>query len=195
MEYIDISKLNNYQRNPRKVDKKDFDDLKKSISEHPEFFEARPVLYNKDFVVFAGNQRLRAAKELGLKQVPAVMLDVSKEKQDKMMLLDNRQSGKWDFDILSTDFELDELLGVGFTLGELGLGESGKEAIDVDNMADSLEKYMNSDIRQITLYYKAEEHEQLLERLDKALTDLEVADYSELVVKLLDKHESSRTDA
>lgn len=193
MEYIDITKLNNYERNPRKVDKKEFEDLKKSISEHPKFFEARPILCNKDYVVFAGNMRLRAAKALGLKKVPHIMMDITKEEQDKMMILDNRQSGKWDFEMLASDFEIGDLLDIGFSLGELGIGDSGKDKVDVDNMADSLEKYMSSDIRQLVLYFKAEDHEPLLTRLDKAMVATGTADYSELVVELLTQYENPGT--
>lgn len=195
MQYLEIEKLNNYERNPRKVDKKEFEDLKRSIQEHPEFFEARPILYNKEFVVFAGNMRLRAAKELGMTKVPAICMDIPKEKQDKLMLLDNRQAGKWDFELLASDFEVDDLIDIGFTLGELGLGDTGKEQIDVDNMAESLEKYMNSDIRQIVLYFKAEDHEGVIDRLDALLAETGAEDYSALFEIMLAHYENNRPQA
>ena len=104
--YVKTELLKTHPKNPRLIRDEEFKDLCKSIKEDPAFFEARPILYNKEFVVFAGNQRLKAAIELGLKEVPAILMDIPEKQQEKIMVKDNRQSGTWDFDILANEFEL-----------------------------------------------------------------------------------------
>lgn len=171
MEYIDIHKLKNYERNPRKVNDKEFKDLKKSIQDHPEFFEARPVLYNKDFVVFAGNMRLRAARELGMEKVPSLLVDVSKEEQDKIMLLDNRQAGKWDFEILGADFDITELLGVGFSEMELGLAVANDPNAEWADMPE-FHQADKTAMRSIIVNFKTKEDvDDFAERIGQELSE------------------------
>ena len=171
MEYIDIDKLHFYSRNPRKIDKDNFENLKRSIKEHPEFFEARPVLCNKDYEVFAGNMRLRAAKELGLTQVPYILMDISKEKQDKLMLLDNRQAGKWDFEILGADFDTADLLSLGFTEIELGLDVPNNIAGEWGGMPE-FDQQDKTAFRSIIVNFKTQEDVDFFaDKLDLHVTD------------------------
>lgn len=77
LEYIDINKLNLLNNNPRTISKDNFEKLKKSIKDNPEYFEARPIICSdrtQKLVVIAGNQRLKASQELGLKRVPCYIL-------------------------------------------------------------------------------------------------------------------------
>jgi ParB-like chromosome segregation protein Spo0J len=70
---IAIEKLKSSGKNPRKITKAGIERLKKSISENPDFFEARPILVNHvgdDYIIIGGHQRLEAAKQLGMKEVP-----------------------------------------------------------------------------------------------------------------------------
>ena len=101
---IAIEKLKNSGRNPRKITKVAIERLKKSISENPDFFEARPILVNHvgdDYVIIGGHQRLEAAKQLGMKEVPIFAFEnLSDDQFDKYMLLDNVNEGKWDVDLL-----------------------------------------------------------------------------------------------
>lgn len=115
--YIEIKKIKIRPDdiNPRTIDEKGMRDLCKSIKKNPDFFEARPILYNKSMFVFAGHQRYRASVSLGLKKVPAVLLSVTPAREKKLMLLDNVNNGKFDFDMLSTHFEIGELREVGFS--------------------------------------------------------------------------------
>jgi len=57
---IAIEKLKSSGRNPRKITKAAIERLKKSISENPDFFKARPILVNHvgdDYVIIGGHQR------------------------------------------------------------------------------------------------------------------------------------------
>ena len=101
---IAIEKLKDSGKNPRKITKAGIERLKKSISENPDFFEARPILVNHvgdDYVIIGGHQRLEAAKQLGMKEVPIFAFEnLSDDQFDKYMLLDNVNEGKWDVDLL-----------------------------------------------------------------------------------------------
>ena len=137
IEYTDVNKLKPCEQNPRQIKGNQFGILCKSIQDNKEYFETRPVLVNKDMVIFAGNMRWRAAKELGMKQIPVAILDVTKEKQRELMLRDNRSNGQWDWDILAS-FDMEELKDIGFEDDELmvnlGLGNADDVEVDEDRM-------------------------------------------------------------
>lgn len=113
-KYIDTNLLQTHERNPRKIDGEQFETLKRSILDNPEYFEVRPILCTPDMVVFAGNMRLRAAIDLKLDQVPVAIMDIPEAKQRELMIRDNVTNGIWDADILSADFEIEELKGWGY---------------------------------------------------------------------------------
>lgn len=88
---IDLIKPNPYQ--PRlEIDKKSLKDLKNSIKEKGIL---QPVILRKTdgtFELIAGERRLIAAKEIGLKRIPAIILDVkSKEDMLELSIIENVQ--------------------------------------------------------------------------------------------------------
>jgi hypothetical protein len=111
--YIETNKLKPNPKNPRLIKDPDFSRLCQSLREDPEFFEARPILCNRDFQVFAGTQRLKAAQEIGLKEVPVIMMD-NPGLEARRMLKDNLSAGTWDYAALEDSFDLDFLREVGF---------------------------------------------------------------------------------
>lgn len=91
--------------NPRTIAAEDIERLKASLSEHPRMLDARPLLvYQLDdtYVVLAGNQRLRAARMLGWKTIPAKIIpsETSIEQLRRITLLDNSEAGTWDESLL-----------------------------------------------------------------------------------------------
>ena len=116
MPKIALSKLKPFEKNPRKIDKKELEKLQKRLEKYPDLFEGRPILVNKDYEIFAGNQRYHAAKELGLKEVPVKVIDCSPEDAFRMGTIDNAHSGEWlteelielakEFDTDLTEFNL-----------------------------------------------------------------------------------------
>lgn len=117
-EYIATSSLKLNPQNPRIIKDEAFKRLCASLREDREYFEARPILVNKDMVIFAGNQRYRAAVEIGMSEVPVIIMD-KPELEAKRMLRDNLSAGDWDMDMLANDFEADFLREIGFTDEEL----------------------------------------------------------------------------
>src|SRR3990167_6596186 len=121
IEYIDIAKLKMHPNNPRVIRDAQFKILCDSLRINKDYFETRPILCNKDMVIFAGNMRYRAAKEVGIKQVPVAVMDISEARQKELMIRDNRQNGEWDFDALANNFEVSELVDWGFDEKELNI--------------------------------------------------------------------------
>lgn len=135
IEYVDVNKLVPYARNPRRITKAQFEKLCKNVKNDSEFLALRPLLINdceKGLVVYAGNQRLKAAMHLNMKTVPCIIQkDLPEDVLKKRMVLDNINYGEFDYDLLSCEFEIDELL-------ELGIAERELDVYDIDELEEDL---------------------------------------------------------
>lgn len=133
IKYIKISDLVLLERNPRKITKDQFKKLCNSLKEDPKFLEARPILVNQvegRNIVYAGNQRVQAAKKLKWKEVPCIVDDALTDDLMKARVVkDNAHYGEFDYDILYADFEISDLESAGFTLEQL-TGDCG-DVIDL----------------------------------------------------------------
>ncbi len=138
IEYIPVKRLKNYLRNPRKITTEAMATLCTNMSLDPEFMERRPLLCyldedKKNYVVYAGNQRLRAAKKLNWEEVACIVDEYpNHDLIKKRIVLDNKAAGEWDYDILSADYDAEELFSMGFTEEDLfGKEEKEKEIVPV----------------------------------------------------------------
>jgi hypothetical protein len=99
---IAIGKLRKAEYNPRMISKEQFEALVKSIRE---FGFVQPIVVNKrsdgSLVVVGGHQRLEAAKRIGMKQVPTILVGVPEEKEKLLNLALNRITGEWNKEILA----------------------------------------------------------------------------------------------
>jgi|SRR6185503_6271873 len=117
IEHIDIDQLTFLESNPRTISKDAMQKLCESVKKDPGFLTCRPILVNKNndqMQIYAGSQRVRAAKQLGWKKVPCIVEELDEEEMKRRMLIDNQHSGDWDYDILADQFEIDMLIEVGF---------------------------------------------------------------------------------
>lgn len=101
-------------RNPRKISKKKLEQLKKSVQDAPEMLKLRELIVVENggaFVVIAGNQRLEAAKALGLATLPCKVLpnDTPAEKLREYAIKDNLPFGEDDWEVLSGEWDVAEL--------------------------------------------------------------------------------------
>ena len=101
---VQIDSIYPYPENPREIEEGQFEKLKKSLTE---FGFVEPLVVNlredssfkdkeKVLTVVGGNMRLRAAKSLGLKEVPIFEINISKHKEAILNIGLNRIVGKWD---------------------------------------------------------------------------------------------------
>lgn len=117
---LKIKDLKPYEKNPRKNDGA-VEYVANSIKE---FGFKVPIVVDKDNVIVAGHTRYKAAKKLGLKEVPAIVADDLTDEQVKAFrLADNKvaEQTEWDYALLAD--ELDEILGIdmedfGFSFSE-----------------------------------------------------------------------------
>jgi hypothetical protein len=104
-----ISDVKSNPNNPRLIKDDKFAKLVQSLKDFPEMANVRPIVVNQDFVVLGGNQRLRAMKEAGWKQVPVQVVDWSEEQQKEFIIKDNVGFGEWEWDILANEWDAEEL--------------------------------------------------------------------------------------
>lgn len=84
--------------NPRRITKKQFEELKTSISE---FGYIDPIVWNATTGrVVSGHQRLKALTELGYKEAECVVIECSEEKEKMLNITFNNVSGLFDKDKL-----------------------------------------------------------------------------------------------
>lgn len=111
--YRPIVEIHELKNNPRIIKKDQFEKLKTSIKDNPDYFEARPcILSNRTgvLVVIAGNQRLRASRELGLTEIPTVLLEgLDEDREAQIIARDNVENGEWDYDILANEWDAEKL--------------------------------------------------------------------------------------
>lgn len=102
-----------YGKNPRKND-----EAVKYVAESIKQFGFKvPIVIDKDNIIVAGHTRWKAAKKLGLKEVPCIVADDLTDEQIKAFrLADNKvaEKAEWDFDLLA--IEMDELLDFDMTV-------------------------------------------------------------------------------
>ena len=104
-----LGEISPYDKNPRKNDDA-VDAVAASISE---FGFKNPIIVDKDMVIIAGHTRYKAAKKLGMKEVPVIVAkDLTEEQVRAFRLADNKTAelAMWDEDLL--DEELSQILDI-----------------------------------------------------------------------------------
>lgn len=117
--------------NPRILRDARFKSLCRSIQADPDFLWHRPVLAMEDGTIYAGNMRYRAACELGLAEIPAIVGPVGEALARTRALRDNQSWGEWDEDALA------ELL-FGLTASEEDIADLGFEEVELARLLGSV---------------------------------------------------------
>ena len=129
---VKISQIKSNPNNPRLIKDDKFYKLVKSLEEDPDFCNVRPVVVNKDMIVLGGNMRLKAAKELGWKEIPCEIVDWSEEKQRAFTIKDNVGYGEWDWDMLANEWDAEQLNEWGLDVPEFVNDETIPEVEEDD---------------------------------------------------------------
>ncbi len=114
MQTVPINKIKPNPRNPRLIKDETFEKLCKSLTEFPEMLEKRPLVCFTDidgkYVVLGGNMRLKAANEVGLKQLPILLADDwTEEQKNEFLIKDNVGFGEWDWEQIKNDWDVEKL--------------------------------------------------------------------------------------
>lgn len=143
-EIVKISKLKNntgqvegLPQNPRVLKDFKYEKLKKSIQEDPEMLSLREVIaYDNDgeLIVICGNMRLKALKELGIKEVPTKILasDTPIEKLKAYLIKDNNSFGEWDTDMLANEWDAEQIIDWGVDIPSFENLELEENQVDED---------------------------------------------------------------
>lgn len=140
-----------YENNPRKNDGA-VDVVANSIRE---FGFKVPIVIDKNGVIVTGHTRLKAAKQLGLEEVPCLIADdLTEEQINAFRLADNKVSefAEWDFDLLAGELEgITELDMEAFGFDEIEGVEESEEVVEDDYNAPPPEepKSKRGDIYQL----------------------------------------------
>ncbi|MDD5597437.1 MAG: DNA modification methylase [Victivallaceae bacterium] len=139
IELKNINEIKPYEKNPR-INDEAVDAVVTSIREYG---FRQPIVMDTDGVIIVGHTRWKAAKKMGLTEVPVhVAVDLQPEKVKAYRLADNKtgEIAEWDYDLLpleladlqQADFDLSLL---GFDADELDKLLNGADAV-VEGMTD-----------------------------------------------------------
>jgi DNA modification methylase len=120
-----LSELKTNPTNPRTIKDDKFKKLVQSLKDFPEMMEKRPLVCVTDIddgklYPLGGNMRLKALQELKYKDIPDswVMIadDWTEEQRKEFIIKDNIGYGEWSWDILESEWDVDDLENWGLDL-------------------------------------------------------------------------------
>lgn len=129
-------------KNPRFIRDSRFDQLKTSLRDLPMMTKLREIIVypqNGAFVTIGGNMRLRAARDLGWKELPCKILDKDTPIQilAEIAIKDNVPFGNDDYDILANEWTDFPLTDWGIEFPELiDVTDEDKELTDAEPQID-----------------------------------------------------------
>lgn len=117
-----ISDLKPAEYNPRQMTNAQAQQLEKSIDD---FGLAEPIVINTDNTIIGGHQRYYILLQKGVKEVDVYLpeKELSKEKEKELNLRLNKNLGEWDLEKLANNFEMDDLINVGFKLKDFEIDD------------------------------------------------------------------------
>ena len=167
--YKKVDELIPYINNPRKND----DAVDKVASSIKHFGFKVPIVIDQQNEIVAGHTRLKAAKKLGLKEVPCIVAHDLDDNQIKAFrLADNKvsEAAAWD----------DELLGIEmFNINDIDLTEFGFDVYDESQFGLEFElpDGDKEKLQQITFTLADQQAEEIKEALSLAKQDMDVETY------------------
>jgi len=161
MIYKNITEIKANPKNPRIIKDDKFAKLVQSIKDFPEMLEKRPLVCftdtDKKLVVLGGNMRLKAAKEVGLKELPILLADDWTEEQKTQFLIkDNVGFGEWNWDELANEWDPTKLEDWGLSIPNFNSNVNLDDFFQENNETKD-EKF------KITLEYTQEDYDEVTE--------------------------------
>ena len=124
IETVDINTVFTNKDNPRILKDDKFKKLVKSVKEFPQMLQIRPIVVNAEMIVLGGNMRLEACKKAGLKEVTIIKADnLTEEQQKEFIIKDNVGFGEWDWDMISNEWDTDQVEEWGLDLPDFEVDE------------------------------------------------------------------------
>ena len=152
IEYRNVEDINPYEKNPRKNDEA-VNDVAESIRQ---FGFKVPIIVDKDGIIIAGHTRLKAAKKLGMTEVPVILADDLTEEQAKAFrLADNKvaEGAEWDIDFLKDELTELEDMFTGFSDDELAELFEEEEIIEEEEPEVEFTEELGEENNYVVLFF------------------------------------------
>lgn len=131
---LDINELVEYENNPRENEEA-VEPVAQSIKQ---FGFKNPIVIDQNNVIITGHTRLKAAKQLGLKQVPTIKAaDLTDEQIKAFRLADNKTAELAEWDTTKLANELSVI--VDFDMTDFGFLENEFNEVYADDFGDDFE--------------------------------------------------------
>jgi len=160
VQTVKISDIKINPNNPRLIKDDKFKKLVQSIKDFPEMLDIRPIVVNKDMIILGGNMRYKAAKEIGLKEIPVTIADLTEEQQREFLIKDNTSGGEWDWEVLANEWDSEQLEAWGLDLNTFQSSD-----INLDNFFEEDNNSEKENKNKIVLEYTDDEFELVNEAL------------------------------
>lgn len=214
----EIKDIKGYHKNPRKITEKMFNTLSDSLEEYGDL--SGIVVNVRTGEAIGGNQRTTFFKQHAEKcEIEVTKLDHEnaqgtvaygyviyngekfgyrevdwdEKKSELANIIANKVGGFFDTEILANQFELEDLKMAGFEDFELGFANDDEIKIDTDDLTNRMEAYLDGTIKQIVIYFSAEQFESIVPRFETAMQEIGVENHTDLIVKLLEEHEGNNS--
>ena len=134
IEYLPLKALKPYEKNTRKHQKKDVDNIAKSIEKYG-MCDAIGI-WGEQNIIVEGHGRMMACKQLGMTEVPCVRLDHLTDEQRREYAIAHNATAElseWDLDVLPDELAELDLSDFDFDFG-IDTDEEGEnaEVVEVD---------------------------------------------------------------
>lgn len=194
--------INTIEPHPQNVRQGDIGAISESLKAHGQY---RPIVVDRRTnLILAGNHTWKAAKALGWSQISAGFIE-TKDDDDalRILLADNKASDLASYDDAGLADLLKDLVGT-----ELDLVGSLFDGDDLDDLLFKLEgsvgfvadrpsaeeliaEFELTDSRNLVLPFAKKDIEQIKQKLQTLMTELNKQSYSEVLIYLLDYYDQS----
>lgn len=157
-----LSEIKPNPNNPRLIKDDKFKKLCQSIKDFPEMLELRPIVVNKDMIILGGNMRYKAAKEIGLKEIPVTIADLTPDQEREFLIKDNTSGGEWDWEVLANEWDVEQLDAWGLDVPSFA-PEIDYDILNDDDVSSQLEDMTNGVKKAIQIEFEAEYYEEAYE--------------------------------
>lgn len=125
VQQIETSELQPWENNPR-INDEAVDAVVKSIKS---FGFNVPILCDQQFTIIAGHTRWKAAKKIGMKSVPVIILELTEAQRNAFAIADNKTSEIADWDYPRLRKILERLQSKKINLPSLGYSQGELQAL------------------------------------------------------------------
>ena len=189
-EKVAIGKVHLAPHNPRVIKNDKFRKLVNSIKEFPEMLKVRPIVVDEENMVLGGNMRLRACLEAGLKEVYIIKAsEFTEEQKQEFIIKDNSSFGEWDWDLLANQWDINDLSDWGINIPASYFDDDVEPEFDMDELDKDLDTYINSKVKQITMYFDNQQYEYALAKLQEIMEERELESNTDVIIALLEEYE------